>query len=133
MRYGAPQSFSLTGASTTLFLSVTQVLRVTGPFLRGRVVRRKIGPRRPSAAVTELGADLHDLDEVVTDVAVEADELPLPAGAVAGDPGEARRLPLGIFRARAHQHPIGAAVIQLCDLGHGIRCLRSSRSPRCAI
>jgi hypothetical protein len=35
-------------------------------------------------------------------VAVEADEVPLRAGSVAGDAGEARPLPFGILRARAH-------------------------------
>jgi hypothetical protein len=67
----------------------------------------------------EFGADVDNLDEVVTDVAVEADEGPVRAVAMSGDAGEARRLPLGIFRTRAHQHPVEATSVQLCDVGHG--------------
>ena len=68
--------------------------------------------------LVELGTDVGNLDEVVTDIAVEADEVPLRSRAVAGGPGEARWLPLGIFRARAHENPIEAALIQRCDVSH---------------
>jgi hypothetical protein len=44
-------------------------------------------------------ADVDDLDEMMTDVAIEADEVPLRADALASNAGEARRLPLGMFRA----------------------------------
>lgn len=72
-----------------------------------------------SGTVGELGADLDNLDEVVADVAVEAHAVPRRAGAVANNAGEARRLPLRVFRARADQYPIEAALVQLCDVGHG--------------
>ena len=45
----------------------------------------------------EFGADVDNLDEVVTDVAVESDEVPRRAGAVASNAVEARRLPLRVF------------------------------------
>ena len=49
---------------------------------------------RRRVAVGELGSNVDNFDEVVSDVAVEADKVPPCAGAVAGNAGEACRLPL---------------------------------------
>ena len=76
---------------------------------------------RRRVAVGELGSNVDNFDEVVSDVAVEANKVPPCAGAVAGNAGEACRLPLWILRARAHEDPIEATLIQLCDVGHEVR------------
>jgi hypothetical protein len=110
-----------------LLLCVPFSLVVGGPAATGRARfdQKSIGGAAGAASyfkgtLVELGTDVGNLDEVVTDIAVEADEVPLRSGAVAGGPGEARWLPLGIFRARAHENPIEAALIQRCDVSHAI-------------
>jgi hypothetical protein len=66
-------------------------------------VGRTPGSEPATVAVGELGSNVDNFEEVVSDVTVEADEVPPRVGLTAGNAGEACRLALWIFRLGWHR------------------------------